>query len=411
MNSINLYVLCQGTELECFDEYQMALRDTQKMRQSKKEEIATLKAFVSQLLLKNVDLSALDNFFFRFSIPQISKEFDLLKIYEKGPVINIELKSQEVAIEKIEYQLKKNRYYLSHLKREIYSFTYIKTKSGGKVYSYDGETLKECGIESIISVIKNRDKCINSEIELLFRAKDYLISPINTPKLFVDKKYYLTSQQEEIRNKILQSINNGEHILWGIQGKAGTGKTLLLYDIARILSDNKKVCVIHSGILAKGHMILNSLLTNVDIISAKDCNKEKISKYDCILVDESQRLHQENFDCIIQVFQNSKKNCVFSYDYYQVLSYSEENRNIPKQLQKYDFFRETNLSQKIRTNVEVSSFIKNMINLSNNTEQHMNYENIEVIYAKDYDSAKKIVSYYVCNKDFEFISYTPSSIS
>lgn len=297
------------------------------------------------------------------------------------------------------------------MKREIYSFTYIKTKSGGKVYSYDGETLKECGIESIISVIKNRDKCINSEIELLFRAKDYLISPINTPKLFVDKKYYLTSQQEEIRNKILQSINNGEHILWGIQGKAGTGKTLLLYDIARILSDNKKVCVIHSGILAKGHMILNSLLTNVDIISAKDCNKEKISKYDCILVDESQRLHQENFDCIIQVFQNSKKNCVFSYDYYQVLSYSEENRNIPKQLQKYDFFRETNLSQKIRTNVEVSSFIKNMINLSNNTEQHMNYENIEVIYAKDYDSAKKIVSYYVCNKDFEFISYTPSSIS
>lgn len=82
MNSINLYVLCQGTELECFDEYQMALRDTQKMRQSKKEEIATLKAFVSQLLLKNVDLSALDNFFFGFSIPQISKEFDLLKIYE-----------------------------------------------------------------------------------------------------------------------------------------------------------------------------------------------------------------------------------------------------------------------------------------------------------------------------------------
>ena len=47
-------------------------------------------------------MSDLDCFFYGFSILQISKEFDLLKIYEDGPVINIELKSQEIEIEKIE---------------------------------------------------------------------------------------------------------------------------------------------------------------------------------------------------------------------------------------------------------------------------------------------------------------------
>ena len=58
-------------------------------------------------------MSYLDNFIYGFSIPQISKEFDLLKIYENGPVINIELKSRMIDEKKIEYQLKKNQYYLT----------------------------------------------------------------------------------------------------------------------------------------------------------------------------------------------------------------------------------------------------------------------------------------------------------
>lgn len=59
--------------------------------------------------------------FYGFSIPQISKEFDLLKIFENDVVVNIELKSNDIAMDKIEYQLRKNRYYLSHLKKKIYS--------------------------------------------------------------------------------------------------------------------------------------------------------------------------------------------------------------------------------------------------------------------------------------------------
>ena len=49
----------------------------------------------------------------------------MLKIFENDVVVNIELKSNDIALDKIEYQLRKNRYYLSHLKKKIYNFTYV----------------------------------------------------------------------------------------------------------------------------------------------------------------------------------------------------------------------------------------------------------------------------------------------
>ena len=357
-----------------------------------------------------IAIEDLDGFFYGFSIPQISKEFDLLKIFENDVVVNIELKSNDIAMDKIEYQLRKNRYYLSHLKKKIYSFTYVNSGENGKIYSYDGDKLLESNIEEIAQLISLKGTFIKENIESLFKAKDYLISPINTPQLFVEGNYYLTGQQEEIKNKIINGIDNREHKIWGIQGSAGTGKTLLLYDIARTLGQMMRVCVIHSGILSQGHIELNSILREVDIIPVKECNENLIRQYDCILIDESQRLYQVDFDCIVKAFQDLNIHCIFGYDYYQVLSYAEENRNIPEQLNRLSFFCENKLSEKIRTNKEVASFIKNVINLAHRPKRYMDYSNIEVLYAFDYTVAKNIIEHYVTNKEYKFISYTPSRI-
>lgn len=257
MNAINLYLLCQNPENYDISEYYRVLANVYNDSKLKKCEIDTLKQFVGELIENDAQLTHFDNFFYDFSIPHISKEFDLLKIYEDDCIVNIELKSREVEEEKIKKQLEKNRYYLSHMEKKIISFTYVKTGDAGIVYTYDENSgLIQVQISDIISAIGRAVPCVTEKIEELFRAKDYLISPINTPEKFILEQYYLTDHQEEIKVKIINSINSGEHKMWGIQGGAGTGKTLLLYDIARDLSYRYKVCIIHCGILSQGHEVV-----------------------------------------------------------------------------------------------------------------------------------------------------------
>ena len=44
-----------------------------------------------------------------------------------------------------------------------------------------------------------------------------MISPINTPNLFIDGNYYLTDQQENIKNEILKNIAEGKELYGGLQ--------------------------------------------------------------------------------------------------------------------------------------------------------------------------------------------------
>lgn len=415
MDSVNLYVLYQGQNLDKFGDYKKALSNMYQKGKDKEEEIKTLLFLVEILMENGVGIENLDNFFFGFSIPHIGKEFDLLKIYENGPVINIELKSQPVGEEKIEKQLRQNRYYLEHLSDEIYTFTFVKNESEAIWYFYDGESLKESCIEDMIRLLNLRGVPVQTGIEKLFKERKYLISPINTPNAFIQGKYYLTNQQEQIKNTMVKQIQEGQPAIWGIKGSAGTGKTLLLYDIAKTLAEKMSVCVIHSGILSRGHILLSNELNrvlgnNITIMEVVQCKKAVILEngYECILVDEAQRLYQPDFDYLIEIFKEKNINCIFSYDYNQVLSHAEKERNIPGQLAMIENFKEQKLSERIRTNAEVNSFIKNVIDLKNCPKSYVDYSNIEVLYAADYNVAKKIVNYYTEGKKYKFITYTPS---
>ena len=408
MNALNLYLLCQNPENYDISEYYRTLANVHNDSKLKKCEIDTLKQFVGELIENYVQLTHLDNFFYDFSIPHISKEFDLLKIYEDDCIVNIELKSREVEEEKIKKQLEKNRYYLSHLEKKIISFTYVKIGDTGIVYTYDDNSgLIQVQISDIISAIGRAVPCVTEKIEELFRAKEYLISPINTPEKFIHEQYYLTDHQEEIKVKIINSINSGEHKMWGIQGGAGTGKTLLLYDIAKDLSSRYKLCIVHCGILSQGHEELNKIMDNVDILPVKVCSFNTLKKYQIILVDESQRIYPANLYTIISAFQIGK-NCIFSYDYKQVLSKKEMENDIPTKLREYDEFYEESLSVKIRTNYNILEFIECAINLKRIPGEYVSFRNIEIIYARRWHMAIEIVKYYENIKGFKFISYTPS---
>ena len=87
-------------------------------------EIDSLKIFVDSLIDEECEVGFFDGFFYGYKIPQISKEFDLLK-FSKDYCINIELKSMQVSNDKILKQLAQNRHYLNHLNQKVELYTII----------------------------------------------------------------------------------------------------------------------------------------------------------------------------------------------------------------------------------------------------------------------------------------------
>lgn len=92
----------------------------------KEKEVETLEKFKTLLLnSENFQFRILDNYYIGYKIPNISKEFDLLRI-GKDTIINIELKSIQ-KLEDIRKQLKQNYYYLKIIKK-IFLFLHMLKK-------------------------------------------------------------------------------------------------------------------------------------------------------------------------------------------------------------------------------------------------------------------------------------------
>lgn len=408
MRAINLYTISREIDDELRSLYERALSDRKDILKIRKEEIELIKVIVDNLIFYKAEKYSYEDWFYSFSIPQIGKEFDLLKIGIDNEIINVELKSQEVSLEKIEKQLIQNRYYLSHVASQIFSFTCMRCEDNTvKVFKYESDSIQESSMDELTQYMNMIAESKNSQIENLFRPKDYLISPLNTPEKFLEGKYFLNNQQEQIKKRIIETVLTN-NCLYGIKGAAGTGKTLLLYDIAKTLSENVRVGVIHCGLLNEGHRYLDSQLTNVSIIDAKSISHEWLSDYQIICVDETQRLYRSSLDLILQDFSDgSVLGCIFSYDSAQALSKTEVRRNNPKRLNEIEEFREEKLTERIRTNKEIYSFIRNMMRLYDRPHEKVDYKNIDILYANDVRESDVITRFYRSN-GYTFITFTPS---
>ena len=409
MRAVNLRVLSVKVR-GILPLYERSLSNRDEEITIRNDEIDLIRSLVEELSRHKITEEGLDKWFYSFSIPQISKEFDLLKIGANDKVVNIELKSQEVTCDRIKRQLEQNRHYLEHISENIYSFTCVSLPNGIiKVYKLENEKLILSTFEEIITIVNSIQDAVQNNLESLFEPKKFLVSPLNTPEIFLKNRYYLTGHQEEIKSKIIGDIKrtvNGT-LLWGIRGNPGTGKTLLLYDIAKELSDSYRVGMIHSGMLNKGHTYLNSHM-DVEIMEAKFVTEDWISKYNVICVDEAQRLHTDSMNLIIDKINSKKlRMCIFSYDPNQALSRKELERDNAKRLSELIGFREEVLSDKIRTNKELRYFIKNMMRLRDKPNKPVNYENIDIVYAGDLNDSDAITRYYR-HKGYELITFTPS---
>ena len=91
-------------------------------RQYKHQEILDLKCLLNVISLPTKQC---DEFIYGYVVPQLNKEFDLLKI-TRDACLNIELKSEEVTEEKMKRQLLQNLHYLKLLnKPSLRAFLFV----------------------------------------------------------------------------------------------------------------------------------------------------------------------------------------------------------------------------------------------------------------------------------------------
>lgn len=131
--------------------------------------------------------------------------------------------------------------------------------------------------DELCRALKRESPDYDGNIEELFRAELYLISPLREPERFLQKEYFLTAQQRDIERQILKGIRAKHSDYYWFSGLPGTGKTLLLYDLAMKLSVRQRVCMIHCGESGEDWRILHKRLRRIDFLSDRQLSLHLLS--------------------------------------------------------------------------------------------------------------------------------------
>lgn len=371
--------------------------------QIKIDELKDLEVLVSDMKQCG-EAEIFDKYFIGYEIPQISKEFDLFRIDDLS-IINIELKRKKDS-DKIQKQLIQNKYYLSFLQKEVHNFCYVTEEK--KIYTINKENiLIEANMNDLFEVLMLQKTKNIVDIDSLFNPVNYLVSPFNSTEKFIGRKYFLTDYQDRVKKNILDEIGKSGHSLIGVKGKAGTGKTLLTYDIARDATILEKTLIVHCGLLNNAHIVLRKEY-GWNIVKAKALINLDLSKYHLIVIDEAQRLYSNQFEFVINEVKKFSNNCIFSYDEEQTLSKVEINRDIAGKIEDILTVLRFKLTEKIRTNKEVDYFIQRLI-YKDKALHKFSFSGIEITYFENDEEAKDYLSNLRLD-GCKTINFTPSLI-
>lgn len=412
MKTRNLMSVYQGDfALDC-------LGVSNEIQTLKTHEIRNLNSFCDIMRENGCTISTLDGFYIGYTIKQIAKEFDLLR-FGKDFVLNIEIKSElKVAhkIDKILKQMQRNYYYLKILNLKIMIFEYVDNDG---FYQFQPETnsLKRIDPKELADILCSQIVDYSINPDELFIPSNYLISPFNSTDRFIHGDYFLTTQQERIKNEINEEISQKGMILFTLSANAGTGKTLLMYDIAKErINNHQKVTIIHCGKLNHGHERLKNVY-NWSIIPIKAIPKDHSARQiasnyirgcSLVFVDEAQRIHNNQLSIITNIAVSYGIPVIFSYDVKQYLKDGEtldlgdyllhNFPQIPRSSKK--------LTNKIRTNKEMASFITNLVDIGK-SKDHLDYSNVSVEY---FDNSKDVKEYidFLKGSKWTLITFTTS---
>lgn len=408
MKPINLFSLLNAKEdfyEPNFIQYIKQFGINPKIRTS---ELVDLRSFVEELRKKTETVEIFNGYYVGYMIKQIGKEFDLLRFGEDC-VINIELK-REGNVEKVTKQLVQNRHYLRFLDMEVYHFTYI--SSTNTLYQLnDVDQVEEIDICLLIEKLQHQTLKVIDNLDDLFDPSNYLVSPFNSTEAFIEDKYILSAQQSTYKREIINAQPIGQSKVFAIEGGPGTGKSLLTYDIAKeYIRQSKKVVIFNCGKLNVGHLKLIGEyrwpIVPMEKFHEVIHDEADLSDYDLIVFDEAQRLYLNKLRKLIRLLEKSRTICIFSYDPYQVLTTMEMKNKVPKIIEttlkpvKYE------LTEIIRYNQEIHSFIKKLFDLSAKVPiEH--YSNISIQYFSSIQATKSYLRF-LQHAGWKVIDFTPA---
>lgn len=369
----------------------------------KKHELEALEAFVGQFKKTICLPRLLDGFFVGYRIPQIPKEFDLLRI-NNDSIVNIELKS-ETDEAKVLKQLQRSAYYLKFLNKEAMLFAYVQKSNA--LYKLEGKDNIVATNFDELSEVLDKEGIEVENLDKLFNPSNYLVSPFNSTKQFMEGEYFLTTQQEDIKKQILKAIASPNAKFIALTGGAGTGKTLLTYDIAKELKKNEqKVLIVHCAQLNNGQHMLQEQY-GWDIRMARSLNGISFSEFDVVIVDEAQRLRQEQLSVLQEAIAQHDKKCIFSYDKKQYLHDDEKKFDALSKISTVLTCEAFKLTDKIRTNKEIASFIQLLFNQRKLIERS-ELLNIELYYCSTEAEVIRL-SMYLQENGWKVLKYTPGT--
>ena len=381
----------------------------------KQNEVVTLEKLCNLLSQRCPERYELFNgYFVGFSIPQIANEFDLLR-FGIDYIINVEIKGplpESRKIKTVTDQMRKQHYYLKFLGKELKIITYVED-DGFYMYKADDDEITSIDVNYVTDIILKQELDETVDPEKAFKPSNYLVSPFNKVERFIAGEYFLTTDQAKKKLEIVSSIDKNEFNFFCLSADAGTGKTLLTYDIAKTYKLlGKKVVIFHCATLNSGQI---ELITKHkwDIRPIKSLRGQEaidvIGFPDLIVVDEAQRIWRSQYNKIIKHAFEWNIKVIFSYDTKQYLR-DDETLDIHESLiEEYEMSTAPlkKLTKRIRTNKKIASFINNMKAIGSSRD-NLDYDGITIEYFSSDKAAEDYMNFLNDSVGWKAITFTPS---
>lgn len=370
----------------------------------KSKEVETIIGLINRFKLEDADRQVYNGYFVNYTVPQMSKEFDLLKVGERY-VVDLELKFARPAGDKLKKQQMENLHYLMAAfdDRESHVITYILDEDK---FFYNESEVEASAVIKILG-FKGRNVLIDD----YFNPKKFLVSPYNNPDKFLANQYLLTSQQNTILYDLISKFDSKRGEVALVSGDAGTGKTLVALTLMKMyMNAKKKVVFVFGGNLNAGQRMLVTEGYNIISVSTfvnRYGSMQDLPVDDVLFIFEESQRYRKNVTDIIDGLIERNLNMVLFYDPKQQLSKYEINDDTVGWIKNLSDFERT-LSQKIRNNTDVAGFVKHFFD--NSKRWHVTSSEAVTFEVVDSVEEGKEAARELIDEGVKFIDLTPARL-